>query len=160
MTVFYMLAPKSNFPFTGGFFARVSIGGFWVAGCGYIARETGVRKAFLPARHVQHAIEVTGKKNPKEIWVFVKEEKFWKIYGKGLSLSPQKNLGRKRGSDISIILATGDLEGVHVCASGFWNMGQSDPMRNGICFHNDIPCFKWMGLSVIFLVHCALHHQK
>ena len=118
MTVsLYMLAPKSNFPFTGGFFTRVSIGGLWIAGCGYVARETGVRKAFLPARQVQNTIEVTGKKILKNMGFRERREVLEDLW-KGIVSIPSDKLGRKRGSDISIVLATGDSDGMHVCASG------------------------------------------
>ena len=124
----HMLAPRSNFPFTGGFSARVSSEDFWIAGCGYIARETGVRKAFLPARHIQNIIEKTGTDILKDIGDRERRDILEELWNAIVSI-PAENLGRKRGSDISIVIAVGDQDGMHACASGIsgiWGQSESD----------------------------------
>jgi|GEM_PF-6175115 len=122
----YMLAQKSNFPFTGGFSVRVTFGEFWVSACGYIARETGVRKAFLPARYLQSTIDSLGLEMLKNPGVRERREILEDLW-KGIVKIPSERLGRNRGSDISIVLAVGNPEGVHLCSSGVSGLwGQSE----------------------------------
>ena len=115
----YMLAKKVSFPFTGAFSVRVGKGRNWLFASGFIARETGVKRAYLPARRVQSTIEQTAKN------AFVHRdrrgvlEEVWDA----LYRLPKSDLGKKQGADLSLIMTSGDERGINLCAvniSGIW----------------------------------------
>lgn len=115
----HMLAPSSRFPFTGSIRVRVSKGHNWLFASGYIARETGVKRAYVPARIVQSCIE----KAAQESFLHHKRRAVLETVWNALFEMPRDQLGKNRGSDLALLIAAGDEEGVNLCAiriSGLW----------------------------------------
>ena len=115
----HMLAPASRFPFTGAVRVRVSKGHNWLFASGYIARDTGVKRAYMPARILQSCIEKTAQQS------FVQQQRrgVLEAVWNALFDIPREQLGKNRGADLSLIMASGDEEGVNLCAiriSGLW----------------------------------------
>lgn len=121
----YMLAKKVSFPFTGAFSVRVGKGRNWLFASGFIARETGVKKAYLPARRVQHCIEQAAKS------AFLHRERRGVLEDvwDALYRLPKSELGKKQGADLSLVMTSGDGKGVNLCAiniSGLWGKRVED----------------------------------
>ena len=121
----YMLAKKVSFPFTGAFSVRVGKGRNWLFASGFIARETGVKKAYLPARRVQHCIEQAAKS------AFTHRERRGVLEDvwNALYRLPKSELGKKQGADLSLVMTSGDGKGVNLCAiniSGLWGKRVED----------------------------------
>lgn len=121
----YMLAKKVSFPFTGAFSVRAGKGQSWLFASGFIARETGVKKAYLPARKVQDCIE----KSAKVAFDHRERRGVLEEVWSALHELPRNELGKKQGKDLSLIMAAGDERGVNLCAiniSGLWGKKKHD----------------------------------
>ena len=121
----YMLAKKVSFPFTGAFSVRVGKGRSWLFASGVIARETGVKKAYLPARRVQNRIEQAAKSSFAHRDRRGVLEDVWNA----LYRLPKAELGKKQGADLSLVMASGDGNGINLCAiniSGLWGKKVED----------------------------------
>ena len=121
----YMLAKKVSFPHTGAFSVRVAKGRSWLFACGIIARETGVKKAYLPARRVQNCIEQAAKSSLSHRERRGVLEDVWDA----LYRLPKNDLGKKQGTDMSLVMTSGDDKGVNLCAvniSGLWGKREQD----------------------------------
>ena len=144
----YMLAKKVSFPFTGAFSVRAGKGEHWLFASGFIARETGVKKAYLPARKVQRCIEQAAKvafthRDRRGVL-----EEVWS----SLYRLPRNELGKKRGTDLSVIMAAGDERGVNLCAvnvSGIWGKRKQDDQWLSMLPKNH-PLFDVYGLAEEF----------
>lgn len=121
----YMLAKKVSFPCTGAFSVRAGKGRSWLFASGVIARETGVKRAYLPARRVQHCIEQAAKKAVAHRDRRGVLEEVWSA----LYQLPKGELGKKQGADLSLIMTSGDERGINLCAiniSGLWGRKRED----------------------------------
>ena len=144
----YMLAQKSRFPCTGAFSIRVGKGRSWLFANGFIARDTGVKKSYLPARTVQACIEKTAKDAITHRDRRGVLEEVWS----SLFDIPRAQLGRNRGADMSLIMAAGDEDGVNLCTisvSGLWGKHMADQKWLPI-LPKGHPLFQVDGLSEEF----------
>ena len=115
----YILGEDSPQPFTGAF--RVFIDGVhcWLRAYGYIAVDAGVVGSYLPARRVEAAIKQATNRALRDQDRFLLLRSMWEE----LQHLSAADLGPNRGTDLCLVVAAGDADGVELSAvgvSGIW----------------------------------------
>ena len=110
----YMLGKESKYPFTGAFQVKESNSRCWIRASGFVAVSSGVRSAYLPARRVSAVVSKAAIAAFSEYDRYVILESIWEEV---IQLSPT-SLGKKGGTDLSLVIAVGDSKGINIAATG------------------------------------------